>query len=311
MEEILGATGSPCMNRRNSWNDLLERMSYVASSYAKASDTAFQWYREHEPNIRRAFEVGSTAIEALPVWLAISSLTFGRGGWSELPLSSMTLPEYSGLVERLMDKPDEEVKRELDEVIPEYFRREGYAPLSEMVEEWQEHFGERYHIFEDALWAHEQGRYTLSIPALATQVEGIVRDLTGEVGGTGRSWIMRFNTAFGFDYKPWDPPPLPDPDEVLNEIRALPWNERYEKASELKTFFTLLRINELHDHEPEPHDFEFASSKVNRHVIAHGRVTSFSEIDSLRLFCILALLHDAVDAYKKIAGFDGPISPQR
>lgn len=158
------------------------------------------------------------------------------GGWSEVPLSSMNLPEYSDLVERLMDKPDKEVKRELDAAIPKYFRRDNYAPLSEMVEGWQEHFRVRYHVFEDALWAHERGRYTLSIPSLATQVEGIVRDLTGEVGGTDRTWIMRFNEAFGFDYKPWDPPPMPDPDEVLTEIRALSVSERYEKAFELRTF---------------------------------------------------------------------------
>lgn len=286
------------MNSGNTWNDLLERMSYAAL-YAEASDRAVQWYRKHEPTIRHAFEVGGRAIEALPVWLAVGSLTFGRGGWSEVPLSSMDLSEYSGLVERLMNKPDEEVKRELDAAIPEYFRRDEYAPLSKMVEEWQEHFRVRCHIFEDALWAHKRGRYTLSIPALTTQVEGIVRDLTGEVGGTNRRWIVSFNEAFGFDYKPWDPPPLPDPNEVLTEIRALSVSERYEKAFELKTFFMLLRINELHGREPDPSDFEFASSAVNRHAIAHGRVTSFGEINSLRLFCILALLHDAVAAYKK------------
>lgn len=67
------------MNRGNRWDDLLERMSYASSLYAEASDGALRWYREHEPAIKHAFEVGGRAIEALPVWLAVGSLTFGRG----------------------------------------------------------------------------------------------------------------------------------------------------------------------------------------------------------------------------------------
>jgi len=36
-------------------------------------------------------------------------------------------------VERLWDKPTEEIKGELDKLIPEYFRRDDHAPLSDMV----------------------------------------------------------------------------------------------------------------------------------------------------------------------------------
>ncbi len=285
------------MSEENSWNRFLEGLGYYGRKYIEFNRKAGELYAKVEPTIRRAAEVGGQVIEIFPVILARSSLTFARGGWSEVPLADMDLSELSNLVTRLVDKPDDEVKRELDQTIAEYFCENDHARLSEMVAGWEEHFGEeRHHVFEDALWAHKQGRYTLSIPALATQVEGIVRDLTGEYG-EGRDWIRRFNAAFGLDYKPWDPPLPPNPEQVLTEVGALPVYERFQKVKELRTRFTLLRINELYDNG-EFSDPEFASS-VKRHAILHGVFNNFGELESLRLFFVLALLHDAVAAYKK------------
>jgi hypothetical protein len=110
--------------------------------------------------------------ENLALVLVLSAITFPRGGWSEVPLRGMNLVEYTRLLERLWDKPTEEIESELDKLIPEYFRRDDHAPLSEMVGSWYLYVEDRRQVFEDALWAHKQKRYTLSIPALAAQVEG-------------------------------------------------------------------------------------------------------------------------------------------
>lgn len=285
------------MSEENSWNSFLEGLGYYGRKYIEFSRKAGEWYAKVEPTIRRAAEVGGQVIEIFPVILARSSLTFARGGWSEVPLADMDLSEFSELVTRLAGKPDDEIKRELDRTIAEYFRQDDHARLSEMVAGWEEHFAEKRHrIFKDALWAHKQGRYTLSIPALAAQVEGIVRDLTGEYEGD-RDWIRRFNEAFGLDYKPWDPPPPPDPEQVMTEFKALPIYERFQKVEELRTHFTLVRINELYD-KGEFSDPDF-TSLVKRHAILHGVFDNFGELESLRLFCILALLHHAVADYKK------------
>lgn len=212
-------------------------------------------------------------------------------------MSGMELREFSKLVERLRDKPDEEVRRELDRVILEYFRKDNYARLSKLVSAWRMHFEDRHHIFEDALWAHKQGRYTLSISTLATQVEGILRDLTEEYGRRG-AWLNRFNEAFGFDYNPNNPPTSPAVEQVMSEFVNLPLAERYKKAEELRRNITLLRINELYDHGVFS-DEDFSSS-VNRHAILHGVFKNFGELQSLRLFFVLSLLHSAIGEYKEL-----------
>lgn len=51
-------------------------------------------------------------------------------------------------------------------------------------------------IIADAFWAHMQGKYSLSIPALMAQTEGVIRRIAVEVGamatvqGTGRHWTI-------------------------------------------------------------------------------------------------------------------------
>ncbi len=257
----------------------------------------YEWYAKAEPTLQRVGEAAYQALNGFPVWLVLCSVTFSRGGWSEVPLGDMDLSEFSELVKKLQNKPDEEVKRELDRAILEYFRRDDCAPLSSMVHEWRMYFEDRHHIFEDALWAHKQGRYTLSIPTLAAQVEGILRDLMEE-DGNKRGWINRFNDAFGFSYNPRCPPSLPTAEEVMSEFLSLPIHERYQKVEELKTRFTLLRINELYDHG-EFSDPEFSSS-VKRHAILHGVFRNFGELQSLRLFFVLSLLHNAVGEYRKL-----------
>jgi len=101
--------------------------------YVGVADGVAQWYRQNEPAIRRAMEAGLRFAEDFPVALAITSVTFARGGWSEVPLGNMALSELTPLVERLWDKPDDVVGRELDGAILAYFRRDEHAELSGMV----------------------------------------------------------------------------------------------------------------------------------------------------------------------------------
>lgn len=285
------------MNQNSPWDSFLNSLGSYMRQYAEASRKASKAYTRIEPTIRRAVELATRAMEGVPYVLLRGSVTFGRGGWSEVPLGDMDLSESMALVDRLYDKPDEEVRHELNRAIPEYFRRNDHAPLSQMVASWCEHFEGRHHIFEDTLWAHKQGRYTLSIPTLAAQVEGVLRDLTQEYGRGKRKWIIRFNEAFGFEYDTREPPHPPNVEEVISGFIALPIGERYKKVEEIKTRYTLFRINELYDNG-EFSDPVF-TSKVKRHAILHGVFSNFGELESLRLFFVLALLHDAVGAYRE------------
>lgn len=59
-----------------------------------------------------------------------------------------------------------------------HYRRGGSANLIAAVESWNDHplFSPRMHIIKDSLFAHLEGFYTLSVPALIPQVEGILTE---------------------------------------------------------------------------------------------------------------------------------------
>lgn len=278
----------------------LSDVSRFVRWYAGVAERLGDWYRRNESAIRRFVETGLKLYEAFPVALAMTSVTFARGGWSEAPLGSMGITETTELVRRLWDLSDEEVRCELDAALLERFRRDDHAALSGMVAGWRGRSSKistgRQKTFEDALFAHKLGFYTLSIPALAAEVEGVLRDLTSEYG-RGSGWIKRFNEAFGFDYHPARPPSPPDLEEEMGRFLALSSTERYGAAEEMRRRFSLLRINELYDHG-EFSDPAFASS-LKRHSILHGVFDNYGELESLRLFFLLELLHDAAGEYEK------------
>lgn len=284
----------------NPWGEVFKGLNDFARWYSDLDRGIQRWFDKRGSELQRFVEGFSRFADEVPVGLAIASVMFHRGGWSEVPLDDMNLSEFSVLVMTLLEgqgTSEKEVHKELDAALGEYFRRDDHAALSEMVHKWDEHFVPRQHIFHDALWAHKQGRYTLSIPALAAQVEGILRDLTEEYGRR-YPWIERFNDAFGYDYNRKNPAPPPTVEEIVAEFRALAPSSRFERAEELKTHLALRSINELYA-TGEFSDPEFTSS-VRRHPILHGVFTNFGELESLRLFFILGLLHKMVSDYKEL-----------
>jgi len=250
---------------------------------------------EKKSAIERFLEDLGVVGEALALHLAVSTYTFSRGGWSEVPLDNMTEPEFSALLEGLLEKSDEEVKSELDTVIFEYFRRDNYAPLSELVDRWFL-FEDRHQMFEDALWAHKQGRYTLSIPALAAQFEGIVRQEVNDYR-EGPSWRTVFLGTL--EHRRENPPFPSNFRDYLSWFQALPILDRFNSVEEVRKYFTLVRIQELFD-ERDFADPE-SSSSVNRHLILHGVFRTLEELESLRLFFVLDLLHEAIGFYREAA----------
>jgi len=261
--------------------------------------------------VERFLEGFAAFSDALSWRLAVSTYVLGMAGWSEVPLGKMTERElYDALlepfVERLWEISDEEVESELDTVIEEikgeldtaifeYFRRDKYARLSELVDGW-DRFDDRHQVFEDALWVHKQGRYTLSIPALAAQFEGIVRDEVNDYGES-TSWRNTFLDTFGHNRE--DPPLPSNLEDFLTEFGKSLIPERFSRVEEARKYFTLTRIQELFDRK----DFKDpeSSSTVNRHVILHGVFRTFEEFESLRLFFVLDLLHEAVGLYREAA----------
>lgn len=277
----------------NPFSAFLRSLDRIGRGYAEVNRRVSSLLEWLEPAVSRLREGAVRFGEALIKWRLLCIITFYRGGWSEVPLRDMELSEFIPLVDRLRDKPNEEVKVELDSAILDYFRREDYTPLSNMVASWNPRFENRHHILEDALWAHKLGYYTLSVPTLAAQFEGIIRERTEEYG-YGNQWKRTFLETLSYDYGQNNPPRSPTIAE-LPEIMELPAQEQHRMAEELKNDFTLHQIQALFDDQPfsEPG----ASSVVNRHVILHGVFGSFGEKESLRLFFVLDLLHEAIGMY--------------
>jgi hypothetical protein len=74
---------------------------------------------------------------------------------------------------------------EIEKTIIEYYEDGNWTALTEMVDSWyeNEHFANRKHIINDALDAHKAGRYTLSIPTLIPQIEGLLSSIFKQPAG--------------------------------------------------------------------------------------------------------------------------------
>lgn len=99
---------------------------------------------------------------------------FKQAGWFYFPsMRDVPLKLILGAIHKLPENPTA-----LDEMFCMYFSADDYAQLKHMVRHWQKNpvFKDRKPIIEDALSAHIDGKYTLSIPTLLPLIEGVARD---------------------------------------------------------------------------------------------------------------------------------------
>ena len=59
-----------------------------------------------------------------------------------------------------------------------------YDNVEGIMEDWENNpeLKKRIRILEDVIWAHKEGKYTLSVPSILPQIEGIIIEGTGEEG---------------------------------------------------------------------------------------------------------------------------------
>lgn len=189
-------------------------------------------------------------MQSEPKRLLIRTFTFVRGGWHEAPLVEMNPLTSSWLLDDLLDKPDAEVKKTLDIEIPAYFRKNGHEALEEMVGRWDLYSGWRCKVFEEALWAHKNEKYALSVSTLAPQIEGILRHETGEYGRNNK-WMKKINETLDFEYNAGNPPAAPtekDLEEAIEELLTPDLPDRYQKVDRISLDHALLRVNEIYNH---------------------------------------------------------------
>lgn len=281
-------------NNKNPWIEMVLGLRGLPEKLVKPSILPPEWLTRFSQFLRKASKWADETLPAFAYFLVVSSITLHRGGWSEAPIGHLPLEEWPALVERLSKMSDKECKEELDKFILEQYRENDCARLSEMVDGLRIHFGEQFQMLKDAMWAHKNGKYTLSMPALAAQIEGIIRDLDKN-SEDELHWRKRFNDAFGYD--PSYPPTTHSPKELLEGFSEMTWPEQFAFVEDLKVRLNLSRINEMFN--TVSFTDPASAHLTNRHTILHGVFRNFSELESLRLFFILDALHEMIAKYKE------------
>jgi hypothetical protein len=95
---------------------------------------------------------------------------FYEAGW---PISP-SMPKY--IIERVVELHQIGKVQHASQVIIGYYRKNNWGNLIKTVHNWTNHslYKSRMGIIFDALDAHCQGKYSLSVPALLPQIEGIL-----------------------------------------------------------------------------------------------------------------------------------------
>ncbi|HKQ06821.1 MAG TPA: hypothetical protein VJ464_16925 [Blastocatellia bacterium] len=168
---------------------------------------------------------------------------------------------------------------DLTQYIVGHFNSNECQELANIVQGWDASgFSERKKIFEDALWAHKEGKYTLTVPTLIIQIEGIIREFikTEDAGFT--AW--RFETVkkrFTDKFVTLDT--IPAADQIsLDDVQAI---ANYHNLAMLERIYV--------DYNPSNHA---EPGDVNRHAVSHGLWLTYSTVEaSTRLILLLDMLH--------------------
>ncbi|MFZ4662486.1 MAG: hypothetical protein ACOYNY_36090 [Caldilineaceae bacterium] len=196
-----------------------------------------------------------------------SAEVFKAVGWTIAPSMDRELREKVVLLHQ------QNKARHISQVIIGYYHRNSFEKLRDTVATWETSplFSSRMHIFKAALKAHCEGSYTLSVPTLLPQIEGIlneyvkVNNLAAKLGKIEKV----YNAVIG------------DLDEYPLTSWAIANTLLYQLQTNTFTFTNF--------------EVEFRKSankrKTTRHTVLHGIATNYDKpIHSLKAFVLLDAL---------------------
>jgi hypothetical protein len=176
-----------------------------------------------------------------------------------------------------------------------FYRRDDWSELKKAVQVWRKNrfFAQRMQIIEDALWAHMNRRYTLSVPTLTPQVEGLIWDwlstfcdsedeLKKIIADMDKSVARNRNssTEYGRNIV----------GKVIGNMAANSLTS--DNWLRMKTLVAFANNYLLRPYKIQREHAKYRRSNVlSRHAIAHGSgLRSGTAINSLRLFLALDVL---------------------
>jgi len=130
---------------------------------------------------------------------------FKAAGWPIAPSMPFELREH------VVTMHKHGKTRYISRTIIGYYQRNNHQHLIETVDSWESHplFAPRMHILQDALQAHCRGLYTLSVPALIPQIEGVLNDyvlangLVAKLGKIQQVYKAAIGDADEYDLSKW------------------------------------------------------------------------------------------------------------
>ena len=168
-EQILTALEPLAKTHRYLGDQLVDQVQGLL----RGQDAMFQQISAH----LAAFQVAAQRLSDLGVFRELAILldateAFRKSGWPLTPSMPIALRE------RVVELYQQGKVRYAGNVIMGHYRKNNQAELVAAVEAWNanELVVPRMHIVRDALYAHREGLYTLSVPALMPQIEGVLTD---------------------------------------------------------------------------------------------------------------------------------------
>jgi hypothetical protein len=221
----------------------------------------------------------SAAFESLPTLdisskrieedLKKSAKIMFENGWWVIP----TMP--SNFYFQLVNEKDVN-KQNLTAFLVGYYNDNGCIRLNQIIKRWKlEEFTNNQDIFEDSLWAHRESKFTLTVPALTIQVEGILRSYFNHIS---KRSIKAYQEELKKEYEQM----FENKDDNVHLIDKLIHIQNVQFLDE-----GINRFTESFD-PGEPRNFD----DLHRNPLFHGQYKNYNSIEiSTKLFLFLDMLH--------------------
>lgn len=243
-------------------------------------------------SMKRATE----SIIAINTILAKAAKFLSAKGW--WLIGSLSIDFYKYLVEHQQEITGEK----LTNYFVTNFNKDDCIHLKEMVEGWTiPAFQNRQTIFKDALWAHQNERYTLTVPALIIQVEGIIRQYIKDTDNFTDYNFPKVKDYFSLQYlkdmdKDFAGYKLEEVKEQfktrVSDIESIPDGSKVGFADfrALINYYNLEVLEKIFaKYDPGKHE---DPDHLMRHAISHGLWITYANIEnSTKLFLLLDMLH--------------------
>jgi len=242
----------------------------VLVDLASATAISFRQVVSLTAGVTQRFQACQDAVEA-----------FNKAGWPIPPSMPSELREHIVTVHKAGKTGY------ISRIIIGYYQRNDHQHLIETVKSWKSNplFAPRMHILQDALQAHCQNLYTLSVPTLIPQIEGVLTDYV---------FVNELNAKLGNIRQVYE--------AVIGNV-----DDEYDLSSLSKWIIATTLLDQLQNEIYVYTNFESELKKpvnkrrITRHTVSHGVGLKYDRpIHSLKAFLLL-------DALSSVAPQNGAV----